>query len=137
MSKKSSPVVETQAVDSFRGAPMSMQGMEQEVMDMELSNEEIGWIDLQKKDKFEKFYVRSEEDYVFQVENLPEAFAKLEEEEPQSLEKQRQKEILQKDKNPKQLLLEKFISPAYTEFDTETGYFDLLNSSFKSSGDEI
>ena len=34
-------------------------------------------------------------------------------------------------------MLDKFISPEFTEFDTETGYFDLLNSSFKSSGDDI
>ena len=54
-------------------------------MDMvdQLQNEQYGLYAFQKKDKFEKFYVRSEQDYVFQIENLPEAFAKLEEEESQ------------------------------------------------------
>ena len=74
MSKKSSPVVGT-AADSARGAPKAIGGLETEVMDIELANEEYGWIELQKKDKFEKFFVRNEEDYVFQIENLPENFS--------------------------------------------------------------
>lgn len=40
-----------------------------------------------KKDKYEKFYDRETKDYVFRIENLPEAFAKLEETENYSQEK--------------------------------------------------
>lgn len=107
------------------------------MIDMEIENGQYGFIDIQKKDKFKKFYDLMEEDYVFQIENLPEAFAKLEEEEPQSLEQQKQKEILMSNKNAKQLMLEQFVNPDYLEFDIETGYFGELNSSFKSSGDDI
>ena len=42
----------------------------------------FGLIAFQQKDKFAKFYDRSKDDYIFKIENLPEAFAKLEESEP-------------------------------------------------------
>ena len=35
------------------------------------------------------------------------------------------------------MILEKFLDPKYNEGDYETGYFSELNSSFKSSGDEM
>lgn len=40
-------------------------------------------------------------------------------------------------KSPKSFNLEKFINPKFLESEITTGYFNDLNSSFKSSGDDI
>ena len=54
------------------------------VNDLNLVNELHGNVDLQyipfqQKEKFEKFYERSTGDYVFKIENMPDAFDKLDE----------------------------------------------------------
>ena len=55
----------------------------------------------EKKDKFEKFFDRATGDYIFNIENLPEAFAKLEEIENPERERQRFKDVLQNNKSTK------------------------------------
>ena len=90
-----------------------------------------------KKDPFKKFYNRASDDYIFKIDNLPEAFEKLEQEEPESEQKRKQQEVLDKTKDNKQLLLEQFVDPNYLNPEMETGYFSELASSFKASSDDI
>ena len=91
----------------------------------------------QKKDKFQKFYDHETDDYLFKVENLPEAFQKLNEVEIENKEKEQIQEVMEKSKSQTTLLMEKFVSPCLLNPEVETGYFSELNSSFKSSGDDI
>ena len=55
----------------------------------------------EKKDKFEKFLDKATGDYIFNIENLPEAFAKLEEIEDPEAELRHFKEVLHGSKTPK------------------------------------
>lgn len=94
-------------------------------------------IPFQQKDKFEKFYDRKTDDYIFKIENLPEAFEKLDETESASQEKLRVEEIINSSKSPSALLMEKFVDKSFLETESQIGYFSAMNSSFKSSGDDI
>ena len=129
------------AAEGSGGAPKSIN----EIMGVDLDDQPGAAADQQqynmirfgKKDKYEKFYDRETKDYVFRIENLPEAFAKLEETENYSQEKKLIDKKLQEHKDQKTLALEKFIDPEFTKIDIEPGYFSELNSSFKSSSDDI
>ena len=50
-----------------------------------------GLIKFQKKDKFYKFYDRESDDYVFKIENLPDAFEKMEDLELESGVKEKER----------------------------------------------
>ena len=52
-----------------------------------------------RKDPFRKFYDKASDDYIFKLSNLPEAFEKLEQEQPEGVEHRKLSEVFEKSKD--------------------------------------
>ena len=87
-------------------------------------------------DPFAMFFNVAEDDYIFQIDQLPYALRKMEKEEKVE-NKERVKEMAEKKQHEKVQRQQKFIPKELLEHDLELGYFAELDATFKSTTDEI